>query len=159
MESLAQTLVRKRLWLVFVSFFLWMASATFLLPHLTPISVNYFASREAGEVVSCEDGKHGSDDHISSIAAACAAGSAEAARYVSLTALVSNAMLGLVVSPLVACLSDSYGRKPFFLACALSSATGIARSANKTTCLLVLRYFLLWTCSDRCGLCMRPACR
>lgn len=118
MDSLVATLLRKRLWLLFVSFFLWMAAITLLLPHMTPISVNYFASRAAGVPVSCE----ASDKAI--VQAACAVGSATAVRYVSITSFLSNAILGLLVSPLAGWLSDSYGRKPFFLVGASFSLHG-----------------------------------
>lgn len=113
MATLVATLLSRRLWLVFSSFFLWMAALTVMIPHLTPISVDYFASLEAGVPVSCA-GQH--SDLDAGLRAKCARGSATAVRYVSFKSFLSDAVLGLLVSPLVGWMSDAYGRKPFFVA-------------------------------------------
>jgi MFS family permease len=110
MDTLYQTLLRKRLWIMFLSYFLWIFAITLMIPHVTPISVDFFASKAAGTPVTCE--KPTADTIVPD---ACAAGSATAVRYVSITSFISSAILGVLVSPLVGWLSDAYGRKPFFL--------------------------------------------
>lgn len=110
MTGIYATLQRRRLWLLFVCFFLMMAAVAILSPHLTPLAVDYFASASGGVEVSCGDYTAGEAP------LACTHGSTIAVRYVSVTSFFSNAVLGLLISPVVGWLSDSYGRKPFFLA-------------------------------------------
>ena len=100
----------RRLWLLFACFFLMMAGMAIMSPHLTPLAINYFASGSGRVGVVCEDFKPAEQPP------ACAQGSQTAAHYLSLTSFFSNAVLGLSISPVVGWLSDSYGRKPFFLA-------------------------------------------
>lgn len=80
-------------------------------PHLTPVSVNYFANVSLeGIAINCGDFSAGEAP------LACVRGSTVAVRYVSVASFFCNSVLGLAVSPIVGWLSDSYGRKPFFLA-------------------------------------------
>lgn len=104
MANLYAALQRRRLSLLFACFFLMMAGITIISPHLTPLAINYFASLDCGKFSAGEAPLQ------------CIQGSSTAVRYVSITSFFSNAVLGLLVSPVVGWLSDSYGRKPFFLA-------------------------------------------
>ena len=85
-----------------------MAGMAIMSPHVTPLAVNYFASLSGGAGVECTQ---------DSAPPACQKGNATVVSYVSVTSFFSNAVLGLLMSPVMAWLSDSYGRKPFFLAC------------------------------------------
>jgi MFS family permease len=86
-----------------------MAGFAVISPHQTPIAVNYFASASSGVSINCGDFSAGKEP------LACTQASTTAVRYVSVASFFSYAILGLVISPVVGWLSDSYGRKPFFL--------------------------------------------
>jgi len=57
MAGILSTLRKQRLYLLIFCFFLWMSSAGVLFPHITPISVDYFAAPTVGDgvYVTCDD--------------------------------------------------------------------------------------------------------
>lgn len=129
MSDVFSTLRTKRLYLLVFCFFLWMGSAGVLFPHITPISVDYFAvTKGSGSL----DGT--CDSNVASIPQtrgqnatepaheeACRMGSRTAVSWVAGTAFFQN-VLAFIVSPLVGWASDGLGRKPFFAASQLFSA-------------------------------------
>lgn len=123
MAGILSTLRKQRLYLLIFCFFLWMSSAGVLFPHITPISVDYFAAPTVGDgvYVTCDDNVPGpaqTQGHNSTAAArqeACRNGSRTAVAWVAGTAFFQNG-LAFLVSPLVGWASDGFGRKPFFAA-------------------------------------------
>eukprot|EP00892_Ulva_mutabilis_P007174 jgi/Ulvmu1/4829/UM020_0115.1 len=121
MADVFSTLRRKRLYLLIFCFFLWMAAAGVLIPHITPISVDYFAAVKGGDGIKCDGDvsyRAQAQSHNSTEAPhleACRLGSRTAVSWVAITAFFQNG-LAFVVSPLVGWASDGLGRKPFFAA-------------------------------------------
>lgn len=123
MTDVFSTLRTKRLYLLIFCFFLWMASAGVLIPHVTPVSVDYFAATDGGGrlhgscdgIVASTMQTQGQNSTVAAHQEACRLGSRTAVSWVAVTAFFQNA-LAFIVSPLVGWASDGFGRKPFFAA-------------------------------------------
>lgn len=123
MADVFSTLRKKRLYLLIFCFFLWMAAAGVLIPHVAPISVDFFAATKSsdGVGIACDGNvsgpahTQGRNATLSTHQEACRAGARTAVSWVAVTAFFQNG-LAFVVTPLIGWASDGLGRKPFFAA-------------------------------------------
>lgn len=100
-----------------------MASAGILFPHITPVSVDYFAGTSSDDASTTCDGNVGNDQSSPSVAhqEACREGSRTAVLWVAVTAFFQNG-LAFFAQPCVGWASDAQGRKPFYFFAMIASA-------------------------------------
>ena len=111
MAETFKSLMSNRLWVLVGTFFLWMCGSAVMIPHINPISVNYFAWEHAGDR-SLDCGAY----EAGQLPDACRAGTTASTAWVAGSSFVANAILGLLLVPLSGHFSDTFGRKPFLLA-------------------------------------------
>lgn len=109
MEELLRALAKEKLWIIILAFFCWMCGIAIMAPHLVPVAIDYFAAQTAGHSVQCNDYER------SQLPDACTEGASANMSWLAGVSFVANAVLGLTLVPLCGWLSDTYGRKPFFL--------------------------------------------
>jgi MFS family permease len=109
MDDLVQNLVHTGIWRLVLVFFLWICGLGVMIPHINPLSIDYFASKAYGQPIECSTFDK-ADKPLE-----CAQGTSSSVAWTASAAFVSNAVLGLTLVPLSGWLSDSFGRKPFIL--------------------------------------------
>ena len=90
---------------------LWNCGSDLIVPHVNLISINYFASVQAGgRTLDC------GIDTTGNLADACRVGNDASTAWSAGSSFLANAVLGICTIPLCGHLSDQFGRKPFLLA-------------------------------------------
>ena len=89
-----------------------------MIPHLTVLATNDFASSAVGERVHCETLK----------SAACTDANTAAVTWVAWSSFFQNAILSVWLLPLIGMLSDQYGRLRYMVAGASLGANAVPKS-------------------------------
>jgi MFS family permease len=109
MDELLRALGKDKLWVMILVFFCWMCGNAMMMPHLVPVAIDYFASQALGHSVQCHDYER------KYLPEECMEGASANMSWLAGVSFFANAVLGLTLVPLCGWLSDTYGRKPFFL--------------------------------------------
>ncbi|GAB4814357.1 hypothetical protein N2152v2_001403 [Parachlorella kessleri] len=108
-DSVLQDLWQSKAWRLFPFLLVYITGVTLLVPFVPTLMTNYFASNRAGRALHCEDYPRDKGP------VECDDAHGDVVLWSSWTSFASNAVVSVLLLPMLGHWSDLHGRRPFFL--------------------------------------------